>query len=104
MKEVVGALHTANRKFSDESEYWPGRNEAALRQNVREMNCVIPGAAGATKDFERAKGAAGVQSRIFAHPQFEHLEAEGPAREDAAACRRRNTRTRIRSAAARLRR
>ena len=67
--------------------YWPGRNEAALRQNVEQMNCAIAAAASAMKDFDRPKGTAGVQSPIFAHPQFEHLEAEGAARGHAAALR-----------------
>jgi len=75
-------------KVIDEGEYWPGRNEAVLRQNVGQMNGAIAAAAGAMKDFDRAKGAAGVQSPIFAHPQFEHLEAEGAARGHAAALRK----------------
>ena len=75
-------------KVSDEGEYWPGRNEAKLRRNVEEMNCAIAGAAGAMKDFDKATGAAGVQSPIFAHPQFEHLEAKGAARRHVAALRK----------------
>jgi hypothetical protein len=90
---VLGLLDEARRlgcrvKVIDEGEYWPGRNEAALRQNVEQMNGAIAAAAGAMKDFDRAKGAAGVQSPIFAHPQFEHLEAEGAARGHAAALRK----------------
>ena len=71
-----------------EGEYWPGRNETALRQNVEQMNGAIAAAAGAMKDFDRAKGAACVQSPIFAHPQFERLEAEGAARGHATALRK----------------
>jgi hypothetical protein len=52
------------------------------------MNCAIAAAAGAMKDFDKASGAEGVQSPIFAHPQFEHLEAEGAARGHAAALRK----------------
>ena len=51
------------------------------------MNCAIAAAAGAMKDFDKPTGAAGVQSPIFAHPQFEHLEADGAARGHAAAVR-----------------
>jgi hypothetical protein len=40
------------------------------------------------KDFEKAMDAAGVQTLIFAHPQFEHLEAKGAARGHAAALRK----------------
>jgi hypothetical protein len=90
---VLGLLEAVRRlgcrvTVSDEGEYWHGRNEAALRQNVEQMNGAIAAAAGAMKDFDRAKGAAGVQSPIFAHPQFEHLEAEGAARGHAAALRK----------------
>jgi hypothetical protein len=72
----------------DEGEYWPGRNEAKLRRNVEEMNCAIAGAAGAMKDFDKAMDAAGVQSLIFAHPQFEHLEAKGATQKHVAALRK----------------
>ena len=90
---VLGLLEAARRlgcrvTVSDEGEYWPRRNEAALRQNVEQMNCAIAAAAGAMKDLDKATGAAGVQSPIFAHPQFEHLEAEGAARGHAAALRK----------------
>ena len=63
-------------EINDEGEYWPGRDEAALRLNVGQMNGAIAGAAGAMKD---AAGDDSIQSPIFAHPQFEHLEAEGAA-------------------------
>ena len=90
---VLGLLDAARRlgcrvTISDEGEYWPGRNEAKLRKNVEQMNCAIAGAAGAMKDFDRATGAAAVQSPIFAHPQFEHLEAKGAASRHAAALRK----------------
>ena len=74
--------------ITDEGEYWPRRNEAKLRRNVEQMNCAIAAAAGAMKDHDKATGAEGVQSPIFAHPQFEHLEAEGAARGHAAALRK----------------
>ena len=33
------------------------------------------------KDFDKAMDSAGVRSLIFAHPQFEHLEAKGAGRQ-----------------------
>jgi hypothetical protein len=74
--------------ITDEGEYWPRRNEAKLRRNVEQMNCAIAAAAGAMKDHDKPTGSEGVQSPIFAHPQFEHLEAEGAARGHAAALRK----------------
>ena len=90
---VLGLLDAARRlgcrvTVSDEGEYWPGRNEAALRQNVEQMNCAIAAAAGAMKDFDKTTGSEGVQSPIFAHPQFEHLEAKGAAQGHVAALRK----------------
>jgi hypothetical protein len=40
------------------------------------------------RDLDQAKQDAGVQSPIFAHPQFGHLEAEGAARGHADAVRK----------------
>ena len=90
---VLGLLEAARRlgcrvEVSDEGGYWPGRNEDALRQNVEEMNHAVAAAAGALKDFDGAGGEAGVQSPIFAHPRFEHLEAEGAAQGRGAALRK----------------
>jgi hypothetical protein len=67
-------------KISDEGDYWPRRNEAALRQNLGELNAAVASAAGALKDWGEKQGGPPVQSPIFAHPQFERLEAEGEAR------------------------
>jgi hypothetical protein len=54
---------------------------AALRRTLDEMNGVVAAAAGAMRDLDAAKGRPSqVQSPIFAHPQFEHLEAEGAQR------------------------
>ena len=64
-------------KISDEGNYWPRRSERALREEVGMMNRVIAAAAGAMKDAFGDDG--GVESPIFAHPQFERLEAEGVA-------------------------
>ncbi len=69
-------------KITDEGGYWPGRNEAELRRNVERMNGIVAAFAGAMKDAtEATPGGEPVQSPIFAHPQFERLEAEGIARE-----------------------
>lgn len=75
--------------ISDEGEYWPRRSVTALRRNLDEMNGVVAAAAGALRDMDPAAGTdAGVQSPIFAHPRFEHLEAEGAARGRASALRK----------------
>lgn len=60
----------------DEGEYWPGRDVTALGGNLAQMNRAVAGLAGALKDAVEEDGG-GVASPIFAHPQFEYLEAEG---------------------------
>ncbi len=83
---VIDLLESARRlgcavTISDEGDYWPGRDEAALRRNVDEMNGLVAATAGALKDAaEDGTGSGAIQSPIFAHPQFERLEAEGAAR------------------------
>ena len=67
-------------KISDEGGYWPRRSERTLRQELDLMNGAIAGLAGALKDVGDEHGGPPVQSPIFAHPQFEHLEADGVAR------------------------
>ena len=67
-------------KITDEGGYWPGRDLARLRQNLDQMNGIVAAFAGAVKDASDDEGSAPVQSPIFAHPQFERLEAEGTAR------------------------
>lgn len=66
-------------KISDEGEYWPRRSTATLRRNVEQMNGLVAAVAGTLKDADDGAGA-GVQSPIFAHKDFERLEAEGEAR------------------------
>jgi hypothetical protein len=83
-RAVLGLLEAARRlgcrvDISDEGEYWPGRNETALRQNVDEMNRAVAAAAGALKDLDGTGSSAGVDSPIFDHPRLEQLEAEGAA-------------------------
>jgi len=68
----------------DEGNYWPHRDETELRRRVEQMNGIVAGFAGALRDATEGDGGAPVQSPIFAHPQFERIEAEGVAREGAA--------------------
>lgn len=63
-------------RIADEGEYWPRRSTTALRRNVGQMNGIVAAAAGALKDAYGGDGA-GIQSPIFAHQDFERLEAEG---------------------------
>jgi hypothetical protein len=67
----------ARVKISDEGEYWPRRSERTLRRELDQMNGIIAGLAGALKDAADDDGGPPVQSPIFAHPQFERLEAKG---------------------------
>ena len=62
-------------KISDEGHYWPRRSERNLRGEIEMMNRLVAAAAGALKDAHEESG--GVQAAIFAHPQFERLEAQG---------------------------
>jgi hypothetical protein len=79
--DLLAALRPLGFKvrINDEGEYWPRRSTAALRRNLGEMNAAIAGAAGALKDANEECGGPPVQSPIFAHPQFERLEAQGEA-------------------------
>lgn len=63
-------------KISDEGEYWPRRSVPKLRRNVDNMNGLVAAMAGAIKDGDHGEGAQ-VESPIFAHKDFERLEAEG---------------------------
>ena len=81
---VIDLLHGFGRlglrvEISDEGEYWPRRSLARLRQNLDQMNGLVAAAAGALKDADKA-GETRVQSPIFAHKNFERLEAEGAVR------------------------
>lgn len=68
-------------KISDEGDYWPRRSLTKLRENLDQMNGIVAAAAGALRDhFPAAKPEDAVQSPIFAHRQFERLEAEGAQR------------------------
>jgi hypothetical protein len=67
-------------EINDEGEFWPGRNHRALRQNLDEMNGLVAGMAGALKDIYSDSDKPRVESPIFAHKDFERLEAEGGER------------------------
>lgn len=82
---VVDLLAGARRlgltvEINDEGDYWPSRDWERLRRNVEQMNGAVAATTGVLKDWSEEQGGAPVQSPILAHPQFEHLEAEGVAR------------------------
>lgn len=66
-------------EITDEGEYWPGRDEVGLRRKIDEYNGIVAAFAGMMKDAGDDDGSAPVQSPIFAHPQFERIEAAGHA-------------------------
>lgn len=66
----------ATVKITDEGDYWPGRNETALRKNLDHMNRLVAAFAGALKDSADESGPS-VEAPIFQHGQFELLEAQG---------------------------
>lgn len=68
----LGATVTIN----DEGDYWPGRDEAKLLAEVRQMNQLVAAFSGALKDAAD-DGGPPVESPIFQHGQFELLEAQG---------------------------
>jgi len=68
-------------EINDEGGYWPGRDEAELRRCVDQMNGLVAAFAGAMKDAGDEQDGGPVHSPIFAHPEFERIEAEGMARE-----------------------
>jgi hypothetical protein len=73
---LAGLRETGLRvQISDEGGYWPRRSERTLREKLNQMNRLVAAMGGALKDAHETEGA--IQSPIFAHPQFERLEAEG---------------------------
>ena len=67
--------------ISDEGKYWPRRSLASLRENLDHMNGLVAAVAGTLKDAKESAGVTdAVQSPIFAHKNFERLEAEGTVR------------------------
>ncbi len=85
--ELLAACRTPELrvKISDEGDYWPRRSLAKLRQNLDHMNGLVAAAAGALKDADdTGAGENRVQAPIFAHKNFERLEAAGAMRAGAA--------------------
>jgi hypothetical protein len=82
---IVGLLHAwtelgATVRIVDEGGWWPRRSDANLRRKLDEMNGIMAGLAGAMKDASDDDRGPRIASPIFAHPNFEHLEADGAAR------------------------
>ncbi len=63
----------------DEGGYWPGRRTDLLHANLAHLDGLVAALAGALKDASDGTSAPVVQAPIFAHPQFERLEAAGAA-------------------------
>jgi hypothetical protein len=72
----------ARVRIVDEGGWWPRRSATTLRQKLDEMNGLVAAFAGAMKDATD-EGGPSIRASIFAHPRFEHLEAEGAARHGA---------------------
>jgi len=70
-------------KLTDEGGYWPHRRLPLLREPLDRLNGIVAALAGGLKDAGDETGGPALQSPIFAHPQFERLEAEGVATESA---------------------
>jgi hypothetical protein len=69
-------------RIVDEGGWWPRRSDTTLRRTLAEHDGLLAALAGALKDAADETGApiTSVASPIFAHPQFERLEAEGASR------------------------
>jgi hypothetical protein len=66
-------------RITDEGGWWPHRSDPVLRQALEKNNQLVAALGGALKD--QSPNEASVASPIFAHPDFERLEAEGIARQ-----------------------
>jgi hypothetical protein len=63
---------------SDEGGYWETGSEKKLRDKLQGYNGLVAALAGAFKDAGEASGKGGsIESPIFAHGDFERLEAQG---------------------------
>lgn len=82
---LAGESLGAEITLTDESGYWPGRDERALRTTLGRLDRAVAGLAGALKDtVNPATGQpVSVQAPILEHPRFEHLEAEALDGDDA---------------------
>jgi hypothetical protein len=65
--------------LNDEGGYWPGRRTDVLRRNLEHLDGLVAALAGALKDAADETAGPRVQAPIFAHPNFERLEAAGAA-------------------------
>jgi len=65
--------------IKDEGNYWPTRDKTKLRASILEMDQFVAALGGALKDASD-EGGPSVESPIFAHGQFELLEAQGLSR------------------------
>jgi hypothetical protein len=74
----------AHVRIIDEGGWWPRRSDVALRKAIATMNQTVAALAGALKDAFGNDNADKIAAPIFAHPEFEHLEAEGLARNESA--------------------
>jgi hypothetical protein len=63
-------------KIMDEGAYWPRRSASKLRENLDRMNGLIAATASVLKDAADGNPDA-IKSPIFAHKNFERLEAQG---------------------------
>jgi hypothetical protein len=65
-------------EVSDEGGYWETGSEKKLRDTLQSYNGLIAAVAGAFKDAGEASGKGhSVEAPIFAHGDFERLEAQG---------------------------
>jgi hypothetical protein len=67
-------------RIIDEGDWWPHRSDSALQRLLEKNNQLVAALGGALKDQSSADGPR-VVAPIFAHPNFERLEAEGIARQ-----------------------
>lgn len=61
----------------DDSGYWEHRDEAKLRQSLRDWNEMVAALAGQLKDQSGTQAGYQISSPILNAPDFEHLEARG---------------------------
>ena len=72
----LGILHDV----SDEGGYWQRRDVRALVEEVSQWNAMMAGFVGQMKDL---LGTQDVAAEICKFPNYEHLEAEGRADQNA---------------------
>lgn len=85
---VMGLLRLAvdlgiRVRITDEGGWWPHRSDPSLRRSIDQCNRLVAALGGALKD-QSPDDEPRVASPIFAHPDFEQLEAEGITRQSSA--------------------